>query len=655
MEAVPRRISDTDLLGGGVLALAVLAAYHNSLSAPFVFDDTFSITANPTIRHLWPFWAVLSPPAGGLTVSGRPVLNLSLALNYALSGTVAWSYHAVNVIIHALAGLTLFGVVRRTLRGAWRRKTDEGNGASSPDIPVFPSPRDDATLLALAIAGIWALHPLQTESVTYVVQRAESLMGLCYLLTLYCFIRGTEGSGGAAGDRVRPPTAAGSDHDAPAAARRRRQFSARSWHALAVIACLLGMATKEVMVSAPLLVLLYDRTFVAGSFREAWRRHRWLHAGLGATWLLLGWLVLGTGGNRGGSLGWGLNGSWWTYGVTQFEAIGRYLSLSVWPHALTFDYGERRVESAADVVPAALLVAVLVAGTLVGLRRRSCTGFAGAWFLAILAPTSLLPGTTQMIVEHRMYLALAAVVALVVPGVYALAGRRSFVALVLVAAGLGWLTERRNQDYRSELALWSDSVRKCPRSAIALNNLGKALMDGNRVKEAIEQFRAALQLNLGYAETYYNLGAALLQTGRRPEAIVQLQTAIRLKPGYAEAHDSLGSALILSGRADEAIREYEEAIRLKPDFASVHYNLACAELHWERWPEAIREFEASLRLNPDNARAHQNLANAFLRVGRQAEAIEQYQAALRLQPDDTSAREMLRQLRAAPSTVRPSQ
>ena len=182
-----------------LVIVAGLLAYHNSFTGPFIFDDTFSIKENPTIRHLWPIWQSLSPPhRGGLAVEGRPVINLSVAINYALGGYAVWGYHAFNLMVHILAGLTLFGLVRRTL--------------------VQPRLRERfgsvANELALATAVLWVVHPLQTESVTYIIQRAESIMGLFYLLTLYCFVRGVES--------------------------RRRGL----WSGLSVTACALGMASK---------------------------------------------------------------------------------------------------------------------------------------------------------------------------------------------------------------------------------------------------------------------------------------------------------------------------------------------------------------------------------------------------------------------------
>jgi hypothetical protein len=178
----PRASRRTIVFAGIGLVLAAFAVYANSFSGPFIFDDLLSIPQNPTIRRLL---TSLVPLGGGLTVTGRPLLNLSFALNYALSGDHVWSYHALNLLIHLLAGLTLFGIARRTLAGP---------GASSRK-PVAPSsvlPQSDATFVALAVAVLWTLHPLQTESVTYIVQRAESLMGLFFLLTLYWFIRATE-------------------------------------------------------------------------------------------------------------------------------------------------------------------------------------------------------------------------------------------------------------------------------------------------------------------------------------------------------------------------------------------------------------------------------------------------------------------------------
>src|SRR5580704_12302402 len=194
------------LVGCAAILLGALAAYHNSFSGPLVFDSDLAIGNNPTLRHLWPIWPALNPPGGGSPVSGRPLVNLSFAIDYALGKGGLWASHASNLAIHILAGRTLFGILRRAFAGLplWRPKGAVSGGAWSSDGA------------ARGAAMLWTVHPLQTESVTYLAQRAESLMGLFYLLTLYPFVRSLGST----------------------------RF--RLWQALSVAACVAGMASKEV-------------------------------------------------------------------------------------------------------------------------------------------------------------------------------------------------------------------------------------------------------------------------------------------------------------------------------------------------------------------------------------------------------------------------
>ena len=618
------------LAAGLVIAAAVLAAYANSLSVPFVFDDGPSIADNPTIRRLWPIGPALSPPAGGLTVSGRPVLNLSLAVNYAIGGTSVWSYHAFNLAIHLLAALTLFGIVRRT------------------------PPR--STWLAGGAALLWAVHPLQTEAVVYVVQRAESLMGLFYLLTLYCFIRGTEVADGVdAGERPRhrprqlgrpfmgEPTGSGwlADRINHEMVRLRGWFRRWGWFVLSVAACLLGMGTKEVMVSAPVMALCYDRTFLAGTFRRAWRLRWRVYLGLAATWIPLGLLVASTGGDRGGTSGFDVGVAWWAYGLTQFEAVVRYLALAAWPHPLVFEYGPFWVTRAAEVVPDALIVIALAVATGWALLRPTkwgfggqALGFAGAWFFAILAPTSLVPGTLQMIVEHRMYLPLAAVTVAVAAAVWAWLGTRGGAILALaLAAALGAATFRRNEDYHTELRLWSDTVAKRPDNPYAQYGLGVALAREGRAPEAMAHYSTAIRLKPNYPDARLNLGNLLFAAGWVREAIAQFEAAIRLRPGSPQEHNNYANALAAAGRPAEAIAEFQHALWLRANYPEAEYNLGNILAGSGRLDEAIAHYQNALRLNPAYAEAHANLGVALARSDRLDEAIGQFREALRLKPD----------------------
>lgn len=569
------------------LGVAMLAAYHNSFGGPFVFDDGPSITDNPSLRPPW-FWREILWPSldGGATVSGRPVVNLTLALNAALGGQQVAGYHAVNLLIHLLAGLVLFGLVRRTFLQP----------------PLAVNHGAAARTLALAVALLWSLHPFQTESVTYIIQRTESLVGLWFLLTLYAFVRGATGDG-------------------------------RRWLALSVVACWLGMATKEVMATAPLLVLLHDRTFVAGGFREAWRRRRGYYLGLAASWLLLGLLVAGTAG-RGGTAGLGTSVSSWAYLLTQCEALVRYLGLVFWPSPLVFDYGTATVGGLGEVWPQALLLLGLMGATGWALWRAPVGGFFGAGFFLILAPSSsVIPVASQTMAEHRMYLPLVIPVGLIVVCLYRLAGRWCFPVLGLLALGCAALTIARNEDYRTAERLWSDTVAKQPANGRAHHELGKALFERGQIAEAMACYRTAIRLQPQAPEPHYNLGLALAGLDRTDEAIAEYGEALRLRPDHADTHNNLGIVLMNAGRVAEAEAHFRAALRVQPGNVRGHSNLANFLLVQGRPAEAIASAEAALSLDPRFVAARFNLGNALAETGQLAAAVGEYEAVLRLQLD----------------------
>src|SRR5262245_7818266 len=479
-----------------LIPAAMLLAYANSFSGPLTFDDLHWTEENPHIRHLWPLWNTLQPPQGA-PGTGRPVVCLTLALNYAVSGLDPWSYHVANLVIHASAALVMFGTVRRSLQGP-RLRDRFGTQANG---------------LAAAVAVCWAIHPLQTESVTYISQRTESLMGLFFLLTLYCVIRG---------------------HDSP----RRLE-----WYATAVVCCALGMGSKETMVTAPIIVLLYDRIFLADSWAELWKQRSALYAGLAATWLILISLVIV-------GLGRGLIGSpgvsWWRYAKNQFGAVAHYLRLTFWPDTLCLDYGWQvsPLPRSWKVIGAVLAVG-LAAATGWALANAPSVGFLGAWFFLTLAPSSSVLPIQDMMAERRMYLPLAAVVTLMVIAVWnglsTLSQRvklkpttLGFAFFVLIAAVLAWRTALRNEDYHSGIAIWSDTTRERPQNGRAWSNLGYSYFTAGRFDSAVASFEHAIELlpthSLARSTAYAGLGNVRFAQRRYSEAITQLSEALRLNP-----------------------------------------------------------------------------------------------------------------------------
>jgi len=547
----PERRSGRPLLLALVLAAAAYAAYSTSFAGVFVFDDKYAILDNPHIKSLWPLTEAMSAPPEN-PVSGRPIASLTLAINYALapdevrdvmlpgaagdtSGRTerflrnVWGYHAVNLLLHVLAGLALLGVTRRTFLGAVLR-------------PRFG---EMATPLALIVASIWIVHPLTIDAVTYVCQRTEVLMGLFLLTTIYCAIR--------AGDE---------------------QGRARlAWSAGAIAASALGMGSKQTMVVAPLLVWLWDWTFTRAATR------RWLLAGLAATWSVLALLVMHE--RWPTSVGIAIQG-WtpWTYLLTQTGVVTHYLRLVFLPWPLVLDYdGWPMARRIADVWPHVALLSGLFLITAAGVVRRKPWAFAGAAVFLLLGPSSsLLPLPTEIAAERRMYLPLAAVTALAVSSVFAMGqrwvaargGRRVAMAACAVLAAavcvsLAALTHARNRDFWSDAGIWADAVAKRPDNPRARVSYGVALAAERRFAEAEPQLREAVRLRDASAPAHGSLGTLLCMTGRAEEGIPHLERALAIDQAYTDAFRNLGEAYASLGHRERAAKYFARAVEVSPD------------------------------------------------------------------------------------------
>jgi tetratricopeptide (TPR) repeat protein len=582
-------------LSAALIALLIALVYANSVYVPFVLDDVHGIMENPTIRTLWPPWVPLSPPDDGGTVTNRPVVNLSLAINYAIGGLAVEGYHVGNILIHAATALLLFGLVRRTLLRPWAPEWLRANA-----LPV-----------SLASALIWALHPLHTEAVTFVIQRAEALGALVTTATLYCFGRSTE----------------------------ERVSHAGRWSAATVALCYLGMVTKETLVAAPILVLLYDRTFVSGSFAEAWRRRRGLHLGLFAAWTVLA-LMIHQGQSRGGGVGFGQGVTAWESLLTQCDAVVMYLRLAFWPAPLVFDYGSSVSDVIRDprqVIPQAILLVALGVATLWALVRRPPLGFAGAWFFLILAPSSsVVPMLAQMRAEHRMYLPLAALAVPVTVGAFRWLGRAAWVACGAAALALGVATVDRNRDYATPLGLWTDTAAKAPLNPRAHYNVGFELARAGQRAAAIDAYLRAVRLDPDHLPIRTNLATMLVLERRASEALPHAEAAVRIEPDSVVAHNVLGRARFETGDAAGALRSFEQAVRLDPADEGAHRNLGLALIRTGRPAEGVAHLETAAGLAPD-AGLLVMIAEARLTLGQRDEARRTLEAALRLQPEHPGA------------------
>lgn len=582
-----------------VLAVAVAAVYGRAIRSPFIFDDLHGIVKNPSIVRLWPpigdaheRGPLNAPPLA--PTARRPLPNLTLALNYRIGGLDPVGYHVVNLILHVLTAAMLAAVVRRTLcqpyfGGAW-------DGSAWP--------------LSLVVGLLWALHPLNTEAVAYVTQRTEELGALLYLTTLWAAIR----------------------FWAAASATARR-----GWLAAAVLACLAGMASKEVVASAPIVVFLYERTFIATSLR-AMRRSSLLYAGLVATWILLFWLSAGDIGGLSDARHRVPLAVWW---MTQAKMLFLYLKLSLWPWPLSIHYAPVFVRTFGEAWPWLAAIVMVATGVLAAVWRRPALRLTVLAILMVLAPTLVIPLPKMVVAERRMYLPLAGLVTLAVVGGYRALGssrgtRLSIAAAATLILGVGGVSALRLQAYESAVAIWQDAVLRQPQDPMAHYNLGVALVEERRPAEAMVQFEETLRLDPEHIGALDNLGMILRDVGRRDEAMAHFEHALRIDPTDAIAHNNLAAALITSGRPNDALGHLEQALRFDPDEpkSKVHLNFGRALSEVGRIDEAVAHLERAVQEDPSDADAQYSLGVILTNAGRLPEARAHLETALAARPDD---------------------
>lgn len=565
-----------------VLAAVVLLVYANSYRGAFVFDDAEAIHRNPYVRNPGSVeWLWRTPPNS--TLGCRPVAQWTFALNYAVSGLDVAGYHTVNIAIHISGAIALFLLLRLILvETRWGRR--------DPDC---------AWWTAMLVALWWAVHPLQTQAVTYICQRQESLASLLYLLVMIAVFK-------------------------------RNQAPSRHWSVLAVVCCWLGLATKEITLSIPLaaIMLTWLQNGKGATFTRA---NMGFFALLGAGWLLSALLILGGDASMDEAAGRSPHTPF-GYLLSQAEIIPHYLRLVFDPRHQVFDYYDWPVPAldAGLVLRILLLAAGLVAGFVL-LVRRHWASVPVLLFYAVLAPSSSLYPLHNQAVEHRMYLPLASVLALVVvvgwslrmlPGIPVSSRRRLHGGTVaLIAATIlwhGWLARERNKVYASEVRLWSDTAAKRPHNARAFMNLGDAYIKEGNVEKGIALLEQALEI--GYrpvlqAPAHYNL--AMLYTDHR--------------------------------RIEKALHHYGKAIEHDPGMGSAYVNRAVIHMQRKDFRQAAADQEQAVRVLPSDGVLRLQYAYSLMKTGSFRRASEQVAEARRLgeSPPPAFVREIEAGLRAA--------
>jgi len=661
-------LANNSLVHVACLVFLILIIYANTLNAPFQWDESIHIVDNAIVKNLSYF--AHPSEAKGLDqydfVSRRYIAFLTFALNYRIHGLSVVGYHIVNIAIHIANAMLVYLLVLLTFKTPYLSNV---NGKTGSRFTIH----DSRSLIAFFSAAIFAVHPLQTEAVTYIMQRFASLMAFFYLLSLVAYIKARltaedKGQGG--------------------------RYLHLLFYVISLVSAVLAMKTKENAFTLPFIIALYEFCFFSDSF---FRRLRYLVPVL-LTLCIIPLSLTGTididpraYGERILSRG--------DYFFTQFRVIITYLRLLFFPvnQNLDYDYPVYKSFFGPQVLLSFIFLAALlglgvhlVKGKGQNLSSSGCSperrviGFGILWFFIALSVESSIIPLWMLIDEYRMYLPSIGLIISVVTGVFLLKQqlriKHVFVlaAFVLAIAVLSVATHLRNDVWADSIRLWEDTVGKSPGKArvhcnlgiaynshsmrekaieeylIAIqlkpdyaeahNNLGNVYYSSNMPEKAMEQYLTTIQLKPDYAQVHYNLGNVYNSRNMPEKAIEQYLSTIKLKPDYAEAHNNLGNVYNSRNMPEKAMEQYLIAIQLKPDYIEAHYNLAIAYNSRNMPEKAIEQYLSTIQLKPDFAEAHYNLGCSYYQTGQMEKARAELTAALNLKPDYQPAQRLINEL-----------
>jgi tetratricopeptide (TPR) repeat protein len=617
-----------------LVLLFSLLAYSATLYFPFHFDDEPGITENLIIRDLRYF---IEPskakdfkgPFGYNALKMRYITLLTFALNYRIHGLDVTGYHILNIMIHIITAMLVYLFVTQTFNTPFLRGS-----------PL----RDYSCHIALFTALLFACHPLQTQAVTYIWQRATSLSTMFYLISLTAYIKWRLG--------ILLPSAS---MPSPLLSN----IKSLSLYSGCIIAAILAMKTKETAFMLPVTVAIYEFIFFEGKIKK---RIICLIPLLLTLFIIP--LTLATihkaPGEIIGVVSDAARGNTdlprHVYLLTELRVLLTYIRLIFLPvhQNLDYDYPVYRSFFNIEVLLSFLfLVSLLGLGIYLFSRFRHSAptariiSFGILWFfINLMLESSIIP-LNNVIFEHRMYQPSIGVFFALTSSVFMASGimraRRKgtetavIVILLIITSALTWTAYARNNIWKNEVSLWQDVVKKSPGNKRAHNNLGSAYKYSGLFDDAIRHYRTAIELDPGYAYAHNNLGSAYQLKGMPDKAIQHYRAAIKLDPLFSDAHNKLGSAYQSKGLIEKAIEHYQTAANIYPNYRDPNINLGIAYQSVGQLDKAVRHYKTVIRLDPMNAGIHFNLGTVYQSQGRMEKAIQHYSIATEIDPEYTDA------------------
>src|SRR5215471_16936018 len=556
------------------LALLVLCIYSNTFEAPFVLDDDMNILNNHPIRMTTLTIEGVRKAIFNSYNAQRPLAIISFALNYYFNGYNVAGYHIVNILIHIIDGIFLYIFFKTTLH-----------------LPLLHFKDTTPEWIAGFTVLIWLVHPLHTQSVTYIVQRMNSLAAMFYILAMLLYAKA-----------------------------RLSVASRQQWvlFARCILAGILALGSKEIALTLPFFLLLYEWYFFQDLSFVWFKRYFLSFGGFLILLVLLVWAYMGTDALHNilfvaGDFDFTLT----ERVLTEFRVVIVYLRLLLWPHPsqLNIDYDFPLSHSLFDPITTLFAIGTIIGAMGLALylaKKERLLSFCILWFFGNLVIESSVI-MLDILFEHRTYLPsmLLSLLAVMLVVRYIKLPWLQIVGLCTVALVYSVWTYERNSVWANEVTLWRDCVEKSPYKARPHTNLGYALMRQGKIEEAVYHYSEALRIAPNYALAHNNLGDALARQNKVAEAVRQYTEALRLHPDYAEAHNNLGNALMDAGKVEEAVSHYTKALQLSPNSALFHNNLGSALASQGRAEEAVRSYNEALRLNPNYTLARNNLERAL--------------------------------------------
>jgi protein O-mannosyl-transferase len=617
-----------------LMAVCTFFVYSRSIKGPFVFDDIVNIQANPQIR-------LTDLTLNGIVKAGfkspcthRPVANISFALNYYFNGYNTEGYHFINILIHILAGIILFYLIKVTMEllSAQNLKfffktnilPEEANAATYniTNLSLSTSPYSfgpaysDVVLISFFTAFIWLVHPVQTQTVSYIVQRMNGMAALFYILSLFLYAR------------ARISNSQG---------KRLTLFSG------CILSGILSLGSKEIAATLPFLIFLYEWYFLQDLNLKWLKRNSIFFIGsiFAIGFIALFFLgthpiksILCTYNTRDFDL--------WQRVLTEFRVIIYYFSLIFFPHPMRLNLLHDFLISQSFLHPITTLISFVAILGLIGTailiaKKERLLSFCILWFLGNLLIESSVIGA-EIIFEHRLYLPSMFMILIFVCLVYRFAHSKKTGGILLCAVViiLSFWTYQRNIVWGNEIALWKDCVKKSPYKPRQHYNLGVVLARNGSLDQAITQYRTALKFKPDYSDAYYNLGNAFARKGDAEAAINNYRKALQFDPDLFKSYYNIAKILFNQGKTDEAIYNYQKALAINIETPQTLFNLSWiyATSEQRKYRNGMKAVKLAKKLckltGYRQPLAMDALAAAYAETGNFDEAVKTAQKALSL-------------------------